>query len=83
MGKFITDRWVCAPQSRPGGIDSEPNVSLSTRLGRDAMAWTSSALRKDDDDGDDGGEEEDGSGGTMPDMTPGAKVAGAKTCFIV
>ena len=88
MGKFITDRWVCAPHSRPGGMAREPKVSLSVRPGREDMASISSALSSvvvvvvvvvv--------GEEEEGlavtTSGRMPDMTPGAKVAWAKTCFI-
>jgi hypothetical protein len=64
----------------------EPKVSLSVRLGReDIMASRSSALSSVVVGGF-GEEEEEGvaatTSGRMSDMTPGAKVAWAKTCFI-
>ena len=76
MGKFNTERCVCAPQRHPGGMESEPKVSLSILLGREEMASRSAALSRGG-----GEEEEEEDGGTVDD--PGAKVAEAKTCFMI
>jgi len=61
------DRCVCAPQSEPGGIESEPKESLSMRDGRDVTPSIVTAAAD----------------GRMVERMPGVKVAGAKTFFMV
>ena len=77
MGKFIDERCDCAPHSFPGAMESVPNESASTRVGNPAIARLSASVSNDDDDEDD----VDGNSGEGR-MTPGAKVVGAKICFI-
>ncbi len=72
MGKFWMDRWVCAPQSEPGGMEREPMESDSMRVGSCAMVVVAASS----DEGVDGS-------GRMEERTPGVNVAGAKTCFIM
>lgn len=64
------ERWVCAPQSDPGGIDREPKESDSIRDGSEAMAAAAAASNVE-------------ASGRMEERTPGVNVAGAKTCFII
>lgn len=70
IGKFCMDRWVCAPQRDPGGMEREPMESDSMRDGSWAMVVAAS------DVGAEGS-------GRMEERTPGVNVAGAKTCFMV
>ena len=74
MGKFWMERWVWAPQSEAGGMESDPMESDSRRVGREAMAVAeaSSSLLSEDVDV-----------GRMVERMPGVKVDGAKTCFMV
>ena len=72
MGKFWMERWVCAPQSEPGGMESEPIESDSVRVGSWAIAAfvvSSSVVVV--------------VVGRMEERTPGVNVAGAKICFMV
>ena len=74
MGKFWIERCVWAPHRHPGGMEREPKVSLSKRLGRDAMASAVAAslavvvVAVLDADAA---------------RTPGWNVEGANTCFIM
>lgn len=70
MGKFWIERWVCAPQSEPGGMEREPMESDSMRDGSWEMVVAAS------DEGAEGS-------GRIEERTPGVNVDGAKTCFIV
>lgn len=64
------ERWVCAPQSEPGGMESDPKESDSVRVGSDLMA-SSFAVGVSSVDG------------RIDWRIPGVNVDGAKTGFIL
>jgi hypothetical protein len=66
------ERCVWAPHRHPGGMEREPKVSLSMRLGRDAIASSLAAVVVAVAVLD----------VTIVARTPGWKVEGANTCFI-
>lgn len=67
------ERWVCAPQSEPGGMEREPMESDSMRVGSWEIVLAAASSSSDVMD----------VLGRMEGRMPGVNVAGAKTCFMV